>query len=131
MRPLLFLLVAGCAAGDKGDSGSSSDGLLSEGGLYSLVPTWDPDPPATGDAVLSMEISEAEDNSPLAGASLTVTPWMTDMGHGVSGDVLIAEDGEGQYAARFAFSMPGTWQITVIIAGDAGEDQVVFDVDVL
>jgi len=48
------------------------------------------------------------------GAEITVTPWMPDMGHGVSEEPKVKERGGGVYSVEnVLFSMTGFWELTV------------------
>lgn len=131
---LLPLFALACEPADKdgesGDTCCADQTITSTGGLYTLDVQWTPEPPVSGDVVLGIVLGDAATGEPVTGATLDLTPWMVDMGHGVQGDVVETEIGEGSYEVAFAFSMPGPWQITVDIIGPAGQDQAVWDVDV-
>ena len=51
-------------------------------------------------------------------------------GHGISGEPLVTEVGDGTYTAVFAFSMSGTWEVTISVDGSAGADSVTIPYDV-
>jgi hypothetical protein len=61
-------------------------------------------------------------------AELTVTPWMTSMGHGVMQKPVVTERGGGLYSVdNVVLSMTGHWQLQVKIAKGDKEDTAVFD----
>jgi hypothetical protein len=64
----------------------------------------------------------------LTGAVVTITPWMPDMGHGVTVEPEIKEKGGGLYAAEnVGFSMTGRWELRITVKKGGVEDTVVFD----
>lgn len=126
--PLVLALI-GCAAPEEpADTGDGA--VRTDAGLYDLVLTPDPDPPVAGDAALDIAIAVVATGAALEGAAVTVEPWMTDMGHGTPEPPVVEETGGGAYRATWTYSMPGTWDVTVGVDGEAGVDSatVVYDV---
>lgn len=128
MLILSLALTLSACHDPEGDAGLG-DAVLTEDGHYALQVEHQPDPPATGDATLLVQILDAADGALLTGSTLTVTPWMPDHGHGVMEDPVVVED-EGLYTVEFAYSMPGTWELTFEVDGALGLDQRVLTVEV-
>lgn len=117
------MLVA-CSSNDD----EANAELWTEAGLYQLIVAPQADPQVAGDAVLAIGVQGA-DALAVEGATLTVSPWMAAMSHGVT-DVVITEPSPGQYEAAFAYSMPGAWEITIEVDAAAGVDSAVVSYDV-
>ncbi len=128
---MLFLTLALSllACHEPEDDADLGDALLTEAGHYALTVEHQPDPPITGDATLLVQILDGQDGSLLTGSSLVVTPWMPDHGHGVMEEPVVVED-EGLYTVEFAYSMPGTWELSFEVDGAHGPDQLVVTVEV-
>lgn len=131
---LLSLALLGACGDDSDDTGHHHQAhdeyeLVTDQGLYLLHIQMDPDPPTAGDAELVFMIHDAEDDSMIMGAAVTVTPWMPEMDHGLSEDPVIVEDG-GYYTATFAYTMPGTWDLVFDIDGELGQDSGTLTVEV-
>ena len=127
-----ILMLAACSADDQGDSASLAVGTLSvttDAGRYALEVTPTPDPVVVGDAHLAVRLSDA-DGAATTGATLTITPWMPSMNHGIMGEVAVTEGEGGFYEAAFAYSMPGAWEVTVAVSATPGDDQVTLPFEV-
>jgi plastocyanin len=62
------------------------------------------------------------------GATVTVTPWMPEMGHGAFSATEVAEKGGGLYSvSNVVLIMGGHWELQVDIKKGDLEDRVVFD----
>jgi hypothetical protein len=71
-------------------------------------------------------IHDASDND-VAGADITLTPWMPKMGHGVSEEARVTERGGGVYTVEnIVFSMTGWWDLTVEVRKGDLVDSAVF-----
>lgn len=111
--------------------GQSLAGLSVEGddGLSLKVESIEPNPPVVGDNSWRVELSR--DGEPLAGAAdeILVSPFMPDHGHGSPVSVGVSELSDGVYRFEPVNTfMPGYWEITLRVQGDAGESSVVFGV---
>ena len=104
------MVVASC-----GDLGADADPGV--GDLYELALTPDPDPFVAGAAALEILLLDVEAGAPVAGADVTIEPWMTAHGHGISEPPVVTELGDGLYDATWEFSMPGAWELTFSIDG--------------
>jgi hypothetical protein len=126
LSPVLLLAVSACNPTDGGDVAVPEGLVETEGGLYTMRLAPDPDPFVAGeDAVLGIELYAPDGATAVAGAEIAVTPWMTDMAHGITDAPVVTEVGEGLYEAAFRFSMAGYWELTIDVSADAGEDSVV------
>jgi FtsP/CotA-like multicopper oxidase with cupredoxin domain len=64
----------------------------------------------------------------IEGAEIEVTPWMPDMGHGVSEEPVVSEKGDGLYTVgNIDVIMAGNWQLKISIKAASLEDSVVFE----
>lgn len=126
---VLPILLLACVSSGA-DSGALGELLLdSEAGLYGLTVSMAPDPPIAGDTRLAVGIDDAASGQPVTGADLQVTPWMPAHDHGISEPPEVVEDA-GTYTVTFAYSMPGTWELTFDIDAAAGSDRAVLTVEV-
>jgi hypothetical protein len=68
------------------------------------------------------------DHGDIEGATVTVTPWMPEMGHGAFSATEVAEKGGGLYSiGNIVMIMGGHWEMRVDIKKGDLEDRVVFD----
>lgn len=121
-----FTLIA---CDSDGDDTAGGGGLLTEAGLYELFVEMNPDPPVSGDTTLTVTIHDAATDEALTGLDLAVTPWMPDHGHGIDEPPVVVED-QGVYTVTFAYSMPGTWELTFDVDGSLGADSAMLTVEV-
>jgi hypothetical protein len=64
----------------------------------------------------------------VAGAEITVVPWMPDMGHGVFEKPVVKERGGGTYSVEnVILIMEGRWELRLKIKKNNSEDNVAFD----
>jgi hypothetical protein len=89
-----------------------------------------PGPPQKGDNTWTLSIQNSG-AAPLPGATVTVTPFMPDHGHGspIRAEVseLAMPAGGGQYRVfPINLFMPGLWQITVAAQASGVSDSAVF-----
>lgn len=124
----LLLALAGCA--ETEEPTDTGGGVRTDDGLYDLALAPDPDPPVAGDAALEIAIAVVATGAALEGATVTVEPWMTDMGHGTPEPPAVEEIGGGVYRATWTYSMPGTWDVTIQVDGEAGVDSATVAYDV-
>lgn len=80
-----------------------------------------PAPPAKGDNTWVIQVSDTA-NMPIDGATIQVTPFMPEHGHGSSIDVIVTPKGSGgKYTLEpINLSMPGVWEITIDITTATG-----------
>ncbi len=64
----------------------------------------------------------------VAGAAVSIVPWMPSMGHGVMTKPTVTERGGGLYSINdVVLSMTGHWQLKIEIVKDAVTDNVTFE----
>jgi len=63
----------------------------------------------------------------LEGATIEITPWMPEHGHGTAWPPTVIEKGRGRYRAIVPLLMTGHWQLKVLIRKGNAEDTTVFD----
>ena len=129
MSLLLPALTTGCAEVEPVSRLERVDEAVTDGGLYTLSLTPEPDPPVAGPAALGLRIIDA-DGADVEGASIALDVWMPDHGHGVSQPPIVSDEGGGEYTAEWTYSMPGYWELTVEVSGPGGDDNVVVAYDV-
>ena len=86
--------------------------------------------------VAGLQCVELAITDPLTGASIdgltvTMTPWMTAMGHGASVTPTVAALGEGRYVLmNVSLFMPGEWQLRMQFSGQVKDSvEPTFSVD--
>ena len=81
-----------------------------------------PAPPDVGDNDWVVEVVDLE-GAAVAGLDVSVRPFMPLHGHGLSPAAYAgADQGDGTYVIeRFDLIMPGLWEFTVDVSGDASE----------
>ncbi len=81
----------------------------------------------TGVNTVDLIIHDKNDRDTVS-ADVTVTPWMPDMGHGVSEKPVITERGGGLYSVEnIILIMSGRWELRVNIKKGGMEDSAVFN----
>ena len=124
---VLALPLALLACGPEGD-GKHDDQVelnpaevMTHDGMYMVHLTPSSDPfLAAEEVTLMMHVMEAGEN--VEGAVVTVTPFMPDMGHGISDAPAVMEDGMGMYMASWTFSMAVYWEVELMVDGTSGMD---------
>ncbi len=130
----LALLTALACTTEEGDTAaevpvnpasvSTSDDLF----MVHLTPSSEPF--VSGEDV-TLGLHVLQDGAGVAGATVDVVPWMVDMDHGTSGDIVVTEmtmgDDAGMYEAAFSFSMAGYWEVTIDV--DGSEAVAAYDVE--
>ena len=80
-----------------------------------------------GDNSIDMTVQD-ENGKSVEGATVTVVPWMPEMGHGGFKETVVLEKGRGLYNVNnIALVMAGNWELRINIKKDNVEDRVVFD----
>jgi hypothetical protein len=94
---------------------------------FKVVMTTPSDGFLVGENSLELQIFDA-DNSEVEGALISVKPYMTSMGHGVRLKPEIQEKNNGRYKVeKVGFSMPGHWQLIILIITKSEADKTTFD----
>jgi hypothetical protein len=118
MTALVLALVVGCSVDAVPVDPAS---VTTDDGVYRLQLAVDPSPPTAGEGV-SLVLDIESDGAPAAGLALTVEPWMPAHDHGITGELVTSDDGEGAYRAEWTFPMAGLWEVRIDVDGDAGVD---------
>ena len=86
-----------------------------------------PAPPAKGDNLWELQLLDSSD-TPIDGATLDLTPFMPDHGHGTPiGATVTPMNSDGMYMADpVNLWMPAYWEVTVDIDDGGVTDSVVF-----
>ena len=108
--------------GESGESFFAGMSKMGDSGVLSVtIVEAMPAPPARYDNTWTMEVLDAEGN-PVDDATLRVSGWMPEHGHGTPRDADIVPLGDGRYeAAPINLFMPGLWRITVEVSSQSGE----------
>jgi len=121
--------VAGCGAAPAPTpaplvfDGAPALTVASASGALAVAVWWSPSPPGIGYDASQLAITD-QTGAPVAGATVTIVPWMAAHGHGASVLPTVTETAPGVYVATpIDFYMAGTWQLRTRIqrAGDAGD----------
>lgn len=132
---LLFILVSLLPA--SGFAASEHEGTftqhypgsifkVSENGLYSVEMLIPAKKLKIGVNAVDIIIHDTKDDDVL-GAKITVTPWMPEMGHGVSEQPTVMERGGGLYSIdNILVTMAGIWDLRVKVHKDGIEDSAIF-----
>lgn len=123
------LALAACGA-EPAPAAAELDGVSSRHGTLvgSFSPA--PDPPATGDNALAMRLARAS-GAPVVGAVVQLEPWMPAHGHGSPTVPTVVEVGGGAYRAEaIHLTMPGHWELAVLVDPGDGADVFLLDFDV-
>jgi hypothetical protein len=100
---------------------------ITENGHYSVEMVLKEKVLKVGKNAIDLILHDNKDRD-VVGATLTVTPWMPDMGHGVSEKPVIEEKGGGLYKANnVVISMSGRWELRITVAQNATKDTAVFE----
>lgn len=122
-----LLPAATCTADARGEKYAAGMQHVTTNKLYTVVlVSSDPGPPAKGNDTWIIKVTDAA-GAPVAGAKVSVLPFMPDHGHGTSRVVDVTDQGGGQYQLTpLNFFMAGVWRTTVTIDAAAGVDQALF-----
>jgi hypothetical protein len=142
-------LLAGCSSSDSGSSNASGAttsatqtacstdtrkdvyvaGMTKPAGSLTVkLLESDPGPPIKGTNNMTVEVTDAA-GAPVAGAKMTVTPFMPDHGHGSSVVPTVTDSGGGKYVvSNVYFVMAGLWRVTFsVVVGTAPEADAIFN----
>jgi hypothetical protein len=137
---VLGLSTAACGSDEGESSGSSSTtggacasdsrkdvytaGMARPaGGLSVKIMQAAPSPPAKGTNAFTLEVADGAGN-PVDGATVVVTPFMPDHGHGSAVVPVVTAAGGGKYeVAKVYLSMAGLWRITVTVTTSGSSPQ--------
>lgn len=125
----LLRLLLGCTAATSPHDSAGAPLVLSTesvAGRYDVSAVFDPFP-TVGPQSLALAITEHAER--VAGATVTVLPWMPAHDHGVS-DASDVHEADGTYMVTWTWPMAGAWEVTVTVDADEGIDSVVLGVDV-
>ena len=106
-----------------------SDSLfkITDNGLYSIEMIFPEKKLSMGVNTVDIIIHDEEDRDVLD-ANIVVTPWMPEMGHGVTEKPFVNEKGYGLYSIRnIVLVMTGHWELKVKVNKNGSEDTLVFN----
>jgi hypothetical protein len=104
----------GCAADNRKDIYTA--GLTKAAGNLTIkMVDAAPAPPSKGMNTMTLEVTDAS-GKPVDGATVTITPFMPDHGHGSARTPVVTPAGGGKYtASEVYFAMAGLWRVTVSV----------------
>ncbi len=129
---LPFLLLGACTEEDLAhahDAEVNPSEVTTHDGLYTIHLTPSSDPYGAG-SVVGLDMHLTANEADVTGATLTLTPFMPDMGHGIESDPVVTEGEMGMYAAAWTFSMAGLWEVDIDVDGSEGADMVTVSYEV-
>lgn len=112
--------IVDCTSDPRGQTYAPGLAVTSQDGAMKLVLLEsDPGPPVRGTNAFTVQVTDGS-GANVAGATLTVTPTMPDHGHTTTPPSVTA-NADGTYTiSGLYFFMDGIWQISVLVATDAG-----------
>ncbi len=133
------LLLAACSGGGPPDAGAVgcvndpaaetySAGMkkVGDGARLSFVlVSADPAPPLRGNNSWVVQVLDAQGQS-VSGATLTVTPFMPEHGHGSSVTPTVTAGSDGYHVTPLYLFMPGLWRVTIAATAGATSDSAAF-----
>jgi hypothetical protein len=133
-----LLLLAACSAGapDAGVVGCETNpkaevyaaGMKQSGDgskLSFVLVSSDPGPPLRGTNTWKVKVLDTA-GQPVTGATLTVTPFMPEHGHGSQVVPTVTAEGDQYEITNLYLFMPGLWQITVKAVSGGTTDSAAF-----
>ena len=129
----LVLGLSACGgAADSGDGGVADAGIptacpasdatqsvASAAGTYTVDACASPAPPVRGENAFAFAITTAA-GAPATGLTVSVQPWMPDMGHGSPTTPTVTDLGNGVYqVTNVVFQMGGLWQLRTTLTGSS------------
>jgi FtsP/CotA-like multicopper oxidase with cupredoxin domain len=101
--------------------------IFTEKGLFGVEMVIPEERLAIGISSLDLIVHDKE-HTDIEGATVEVTPWMPEMGHGAFSATEVTEKGDGLYSvSNIVMIMGGHWELRVDIKKGDLEDRVVFD----
>jgi YtkA-like len=98
-------------------------------GLSLSLLSAEPEVPVVGNSSWLVALESEEGNVVAAASRIEVTPYMPDHGHGTAVAVEVYEEAPGSYRlAPINLRMPGYWEITLTLTGDAGVQSIMVPV---
>jgi hypothetical protein len=110
-----------CAEDTRGETFTAGMSKVGTQGLLTFkLMSSTPAPPSRGDNTWELDIVD-QGGAPVAGATVTVVPFMPDHNHGTSIKAVVTEKSPGHYEATpINLWMVGFWQITITARPAAG-----------
>jgi hypothetical protein len=117
--------ATGCAADTRKDVYAA--GLTKPAGTYQVkIVEATPSPPAKGNNDMTLEIVDAN-HQPVDGATVTVTPFMPDHGHGSAVTPVVTPSAAGKYVvSKIYLAMAGLWKITISVQSGGSTQEAAF-----
>ena len=107
--------TSACATDTRKDVYTAGLAKQTSGALSIKLMEANPAPPAKQSNVLTFQVDDASGKA-VDGATLSVTPFMPDHGHGSSVKPTITAKGGGTYEVTNVYlPMPGLWRLTVTV----------------
>lgn len=118
-----------CASETRADPYVAGMEASGSNGYKVVLMSSTPAPPAKGDNEWQLQLVDTGD-TPIDGATLELSPFMPDHGHGTPiGAVVTPAGSNGEYTATpVNLWMPGYWEVTVNIDDGGTTDSAVFKV---
>jgi hypothetical protein len=119
--------LAACSSATVAEVNGCTEGTplamsVSQSGALNVAVCTSSQPPVQDQMVGEIMVTNAS-GKPVDGLTLSVTPWMPEMGHGQSPVVTVTPKGKGVYSiAPLAFFMAGEWELVTKIDGQTTSD---------
>jgi hypothetical protein len=118
--------VVGCEMNPMAQTYAAGMKRSGDGSKLSFVlVSSDPGPPLRGTNTWEVKVLDAS-GQPVTGATLTVTPYMPEHGHGSQVVPTITADGQQYKVSNLYLFMPGLWQVTIQATNGSVTDSAAF-----
>ena len=119
-----FILLWGCSLNDAEKTYKNPRELQTVEDIYWLEVTHTPNPPVSGEHQLEVLLMNAAKTDVVRDATISLEPYMPSMGHGIGEEPSAVNVGEGAYTIDFSYTMPGEWELRLVITSALGTDAV-------
>ena len=127
--PIFAMALVTIGAGCGPETPWAGEAVTADGSLW-IHASGVPAVPRTGNNTVTLWITDAE-SLPVEGAAVTAAPFMPVHGHGSSYETIVTEVAAGEYqVANVFYSMPGSWELHVIVASGGQSRRLILDVAV-
>lgn len=101
---------------------------ISDNGHFNVHAVHDPTTPQTGAGKMTLIITHANNNAPLADLKVTLTPWMPAHGHGSNKTPTVTEktNAIAYEVSDIVYTMPGDWEARITIEDEENHDTIAF-----
>ncbi len=116
--PLLLVPLLACSTASAPENACPLVTVASATGALNVEVCTSPLPPIQGTDVARVTVTQASTHEPVDGLSVSVVPWMPEMGHGTSVVPTVTSMGSGTYEiSNLVLFMAGEWELRLTFDG--------------